>query len=75
MLFGCANRGDRSAAVDVPNNMTVAITSDRGLCGGINTSVAKHVKATNDVLKELIQSGANSQPPTHSRPTLLTPCV
>jgi F-type H+-transporting ATPase subunit gamma len=32
--------------VDVPGNLTVAITSDRGLCGGINTTVAKITRAT-----------------------------
>jgi len=32
--------------VDVPNNLTIAITSDRGLCGGINSTVAKVTRAT-----------------------------
>mmetsp|Transcript_5467 Transcript_5467/g.7388 ORF Transcript_5467/g.7388 Transcript_5467/m.7388 type:complete len:330 (-) Transcript_5467:189-1178(-) len=32
--------------VDVPKNLTVAITSDRGLCGGINSTVSKVTRAT-----------------------------
>jgi F-type H+-transporting ATPase subunit gamma len=30
----------------VENNLTVAITTDKGLCGGINTAVAKYARAT-----------------------------
>jgi hypothetical protein len=50
------------ADVDVPMNLTGAITSDRGLCGGINSAVAKHARATTDVLASLIQSGALLHP-------------
>lgn len=31
-------------AVDVENNVTVPVTSDKGLCGGINTSMAKYTR-------------------------------
>lgn len=31
---------------DVEKNLTVAITSDKGLCGGINSAVAKYSRAT-----------------------------
>lgn len=48
--------------VDVPMNLTVAITSDRGLCGGINSAVAKHARATTDVLASLIQSEGKTNP-------------
>ena len=32
------------AAADVEKNLTVAVTSDKGLCGGINSSVSKMSK-------------------------------
>lgn len=35
-----------SSDADVENNLTVAITSDKGLCGGINSAVAKYSRAT-----------------------------
>lgn len=35
-----------NAAVDVANNVTVAITTDKGLCGGINTSISKYARMT-----------------------------
>lgn len=31
---------------DVEKNLTVAVTTDKGLCGGINTAVAKYSRAT-----------------------------
>lgn len=37
--------GDYPAA-DVPNNVVVAVTSDKGLCGGINTTISKYTRAT-----------------------------
>ncbi|KAK9868617.1 hypothetical protein WJX84_007088 [Apatococcus fuscideae] len=33
-------------ATDVERNVAVAITSDKGLCGGINTTIAKAVRGT-----------------------------
>jgi len=35
------------AAADVEKNLAVAVTSDKGLCGGINSSVSKFTRATN----------------------------
>mmetsp|Transcript_2671 Transcript_2671/g.3031 ORF Transcript_2671/g.3031 Transcript_2671/m.3031 type:complete len:323 (+) Transcript_2671:68-1036(+) len=32
--------------MDVPNDVTVAVSSDRGLCGGINSNIAKAVRGT-----------------------------
>lgn len=32
--------------VDVTKNITVPVTTDRGLCGGINTTVCKYARAT-----------------------------
>ena len=32
--------------VDVAKNITVPVTTDRGLCGGINTTVCKYARAT-----------------------------
>jgi F0F1-type ATP synthase gamma subunit len=31
--------------VDTDRNLTVAVTSDRGLCGGLNSNITKHTKA------------------------------
>lgn len=36
--------------VDVAKNITVPITTDRGLCGGINTTVCKYARATTKTL-------------------------
>lgn len=33
------------AAVDPPRAVTVAVTSDRGLCGGLNSNITKYTKA------------------------------
>lgn len=32
------------AGADVENNVTVAYTSDKGLCGGINSTVTKYTR-------------------------------
>lgn len=32
------------------NNVTVPITSDKGLCGGINTTITKYTRATDAIL-------------------------
>lgn len=45
------------ADVDVPMNLTMAITSDRGLCGGINTTVAKVTRAVVATTKAMGQAG------------------
>lgn len=34
--------------IDVGKNMTVGITSDKGLCGGINSSICKFTRVTQD---------------------------
>lgn len=34
----------RNAGADVENNVTVAYTSDKGLCGGINSTVTKYTR-------------------------------
>ena len=33
-----------NAGADVENNVTVAYTSDKGLCGGINSTVTKYTR-------------------------------
>ena len=33
-----------TAGADVENNVTVAYTSDKGLCGGINSTVTKYTR-------------------------------
>lgn len=38
------------ADVDVGKNIVVAITSDKGLCGGINSTVCKHARAVYHVV-------------------------
>ncbi len=32
---------------DVEKNLTVAITTDKGLCGGINSTVCRYVRGIN----------------------------
>ena len=34
------------------HNVTVAVTSDKGLCGGINTTVTKYTRGTLATIKE-----------------------
>ena len=33
------------AAVSVNKDLTLAVTSDRGLCGGLNSNITKYTKA------------------------------
>lgn len=40
------------ADVDVGKNVVVAITSDKGLCGGINSTVCKHTRAVYHVMAD-----------------------
>lgn len=50
--------------VDVAKNITVPITTDRGLCGGINTTVCKYARATLKAIggaAERQQRGASGQ--------------
>lgn len=44
--------------VDVEHNVTVPITSDKGLCGGINSSVSKYARG---VLKVNAEDGAEKE--------------
>lgn len=39
-----------TTGVDVKKNVTVPITSDKGLCGGINTTITKYTRATDAML-------------------------
>lgn len=52
---GCKLMGD-APDVDVPGNLTVAVTSDRGLCGGINSTVSKNTRATLSVIDMMGQA-------------------
>eukprot|EP00898_Chlorokybus_atmophyticus_P001160 jgi/Chlat1/2044/Chrsp17S02522 len=36
--------------VDVKRNLTIAVTSDKGLCGGINSTVVKYSRGTHNLL-------------------------
>jgi len=36
--------------VDAPKNLVVPITSDKGLCGGINTTVVKYTRQVNNIV-------------------------
>ena len=47
-----------AAGADVENNITVAISSDKGLCGGINSTVSKYTRA---VVKS-VESGERLPP-------------
>lgn len=38
-------------AAEAPKNLVVPITSDKGLCGGINSTVVKYTRQVNNVLK------------------------
>lgn len=40
-----------SAAVDPPKTITVAVTSDKGLCGGLNSNITKYTKALMQMYK------------------------
>jgi hypothetical protein len=39
------------AAADPPRTVTVAVTSDRGLCGGLNSNITKYTKALLKIYK------------------------
>jgi len=49
--------------VDPPRALTVAVTSDRGLCGGLNSNITKYTKT---LLKMYTGGGHNDQSPKHS---------
>lgn len=38
-------------AIDPPKSITVAVTSDRGLCGGLNSNITKYTKALFNIYK------------------------
>jgi F0F1-type ATP synthase gamma subunit len=40
-----------SAAVDPAKTVTVAVTSDRGLCGGLNSNITKYTKSLINMYK------------------------
>lgn len=42
-----------SPDVDVAKHLNVAVTSDRGLCGGVNSNVAKQMRAVNAAVETL----------------------
>ena len=41
-----------AAGADVEKNIMVPVTSDKGLCGGINTTVSKYTRGTLATVKE-----------------------
>ncbi len=41
-----------TTGADVVNNVTVPVTSDKGLCGGINTTISKYTRATDRILAD-----------------------
>ena len=43
--LGYCKVGSAPAGADVENNVAVAISSDKGLCGGINSTVSKYTRA------------------------------
>ena len=51
-----------AAAADVEKNVVVPITKDKGLCGGINTTVCKYARAT---LKIADEDGAPLSEPAY----------
>ena len=51
---------DKAAGADVEHNVTVAVTSDKGLCGGINTTVTKYTRGTLATIKEGVQHAFHS---------------
>ena len=52
------------AAVDPPRAVTVAVTSDRGLCGGLNSNITKYTKA----LLAMYKGGEPQQQPQQPQP-------
>jgi F0F1-type ATP synthase gamma subunit len=40
-----------AAAIDPPKTITVAVTSDKGLCGGLNSNITKYTKALMQMYK------------------------
>lgn len=55
LAFLCASPAEDAPAsassdIDAPNSLVVPITSDKGLCGGINTTVVKYVRQVNNIL-------------------------
>jgi hypothetical protein len=69
------------ADVEVPKNLLVPVTSDKGLCGGINSTVVKYTRQVNNVVNleqgELCSIDLNLKVPLSSflcvpeEPTLL----
>jgi F0F1-type ATP synthase gamma subunit len=45
------------AAVEVETNITVPVSSDKGLCGGINSTVSKYARGTLKTFSEGASSG------------------
>ena len=45
LQVGYCKVGSAPAGADVENNVAVAISSDKGLCGGINSTVSKYTRA------------------------------
>ena len=48
------------AAVDPAKTVTVAVTSDRGLCGGLNSNITKYTKSLLNMYKGTQQLGRSS---------------
>jgi F-type H+-transporting ATPase subunit gamma len=47
-------------AIDPPKSVTVAVTSDKGLCGGLNSNITKYTKALLQMYKGNAESGGDS---------------
>lgn len=43
-------------STSIPKTLTVPVTSDRGLCGGINTTVCKYTRLVNKVVEEAAET-------------------
>lgn len=43
--LSCPSAAAAAVAVDPPRAVTIAVTSDRGLCGGLNSNITKYTKA------------------------------
>lgn len=51
----------RAAAVEVEKNVTVPVSTDKGLCGGINSTVSKYARGTLKAFEEGEQHGWDSR--------------
>ena len=65
----------RAVGADVEHNVTVAVTSDKGLCGGINTTVTKYTRGTLATIKEGAEACCSCSSVHHASELSAVPCA